>query len=130
MYKDRGRTIEEDKKKFLADKGLPNSYKVLSFADAYPFYYINNLRGESEVSIDFEFKKMKGIEYLNTRGKKVKFSVKPKQEGIVLMKREQAYAISYSESLSVKRGAQDLAALAKKNGVSQSFKKDRSVVVK
>ena len=41
VYCDRAKSNPQ--KKSLQDKGLPNSYTVSTFDDAYPYYYLNNL---------------------------------------------------------------------------------------
>ncbi len=57
---------------------------------------------------------MKGIEFLYTDGMKATLNVKGRSEGIILMTKETSYGpLSYLDSISVKRGSQDLVRMAK-----------------
>jgi hypothetical protein len=101
----------------------------MTFDDAYPYYYINNLRGRAPVTLNLTFSKMKGIEFLYTDGMKATLNVKGGSEGIILMTKETSYGpLSYLDSISVKRGASDLIQMAKQTGKPQEWKKGNQVV--
>ena len=64
VFKSRGRSVPEQKKKNYARYNEPNIYKATSFDDAYAFFYFDNRLGKATLVEDISFREMEGLTFL------------------------------------------------------------------